>query len=76
MHMQVREFDIVDACPYSLELEWDKDGTMTKQHIFEATSPFPNSKMLTLLRSKVCACEWQCRTKLAQLVAAHSHVHA
>jgi len=49
---KVREFDIVDACPYTLELEWDKEGVMTKQSIFEANSPFPNSKMLTLLRSK------------------------
>lgn len=53
LRLQVREFDIVDACPYTLELEWDKDGTMTRQPIFERLSAYPNSKMLTLLRNKV-----------------------
>jgi hypothetical protein len=59
--MQVRDYDIVDACPYTLELQWDKDGEMAVQHIFERNSPFPTAKVLTLLRSKVrCSLTLRC----------------
>lgn len=50
--LQVREFDVVDACPYPVDFHWEKDGKPTSQRLFEKNSPLPAAKMLTLLRTQ------------------------
>lgn len=49
---KVREFGVEDACPYTVEFQWEKDGALQTQALFERNSPFPASKMLTFVRSK------------------------
>ena len=41
-----------DACPYAVELRWDKDGETVSQVLFERNSTVPATKMLTFMRSE------------------------
>mmetsp|Transcript_5796 Transcript_5796/g.10058 ORF Transcript_5796/g.10058 Transcript_5796/m.10058 type:complete len:782 (+) Transcript_5796:126-2471(+) len=49
---KVRDFEVIDACPYPVDFHWEKDGKPTSQRLFERGSPFPAAKMLTFLRSE------------------------
>lgn len=49
---KVREFGVEDACPYAVELRWDKDGETVSQVLFERNSTVPATKMLTFMRSE------------------------
>mmetsp|Transcript_37740 Transcript_37740/g.84112 ORF Transcript_37740/g.84112 Transcript_37740/m.84112 type:complete len:814 (+) Transcript_37740:104-2545(+) len=49
---KVREFEVIDACPYTVEFRWDKDGEVAAQRLFERNAPFPSAKMLTFLRNQ------------------------
>ena len=66
---QVREFNVEDACPYTVEFRWDRDGEMCTQALFEKNSPFPSTKSLTLLRNqpfKVAAYAPELGTKIGE----------
>ncbi|GAX78376.1 hypothetical protein CEUSTIGMA_g5818.t1 [Chlamydomonas eustigma] len=49
---KVRDFAVKDACPYTVEFFWDRDGEQSSQALFEKNSYFPSTKSLTLLRGK------------------------
>ena len=58
-----------DACPYTVEFRWDRDGEMCTQALFEKNSPFPSTKSLTLLRNqpfKVAAYAPELGTKIGE----------
>lgn len=66
---KVREFGVEDACPYTVELRWDKDGETVSQALFEARSSFPATKMLTFMRNqpfKIVACSPDAGLQLAE----------
>ncbi len=48
---QVRDFEVIDACPFPVDFRWEKDGKPTSQRLFERDSAFPAAKMLTFLRA-------------------------
>lgn len=51
---KVREFEVIDATPYSVEFCWEKEGApgeMAKTMLFERNAPTPSTKMLTLNRA-------------------------
>lgn len=47
---KVREYEVVDAVPYTVVFSWDKDGEAVDQKMFERGSTYPVTKMLTFLR--------------------------
>jgi heat shock protein 4 len=56
---KVRDFDVVDACPYPVALTWRKPGgggdatdEMVVQTLFERNSPFPSAKIVTFNRAE------------------------
>jgi len=51
---KVREFEVQDACPFTVEFRWEKEGGEgpASQRLFERGSVFPSAKMLTFLRSQ------------------------
>lgn len=53
---KVRDFDVVDACPYPVALTWQKpgapEGEMVVQTLFERNSPFPSAKIVTFNRAE------------------------
>lgn len=49
---KVRDFGVEDACPYTVEFAWEKDGATVTQPLFERNSAFPTTKMLTFMRSQ------------------------
>lgn len=49
---RVRDFEVIDSCPYTIVFNWEKDGEATSQRLFEKGSAIPAAKMLTFLRSQ------------------------
>ena len=51
---RVRDFEVIDAAPYSVVFTWEKeDGSGTaSQLLFERNSAVPKTKLLTFLRAK------------------------
>jgi heat shock protein 4 len=52
---KVRDFDVVDACPYPVALTWTKPGSSDEsvvQTLFERNSPFPSAKIVTFNRAE------------------------
>jgi len=49
---KVREYEVVDACPYAINFTWDKDGAPVTQTVFERHSPFPATKAITFMRAE------------------------
>jgi hypothetical protein len=49
--LQVRDFNVIDCCPYPIDFTWEKEGKLTSQRLFEVGSAFPAAKMLTMLRA-------------------------
>ena len=49
---RVRDFEVVEACPYAVEVSWAKPdtGERTATTLFEAGGPVPSAKVLTFLR--------------------------
>ncbi len=49
---RVRDFQVQDSFPYSVEFSWDKDGEVSTNVVFNKGSHVPCAKMLTFYRSK------------------------
>ena len=49
---RVREFQVQDSFPYTVEFSWDKDGEVSTNVVFSKGSHVPCAKMLTFYRSK------------------------
>ncbi|KAJ9519756.1 hypothetical protein QJQ45_013439 [Haematococcus lacustris] len=57
---KVRDFEVMDTCPSSIEFHWEKDGEPTsqvwvvfvEQVLFEEGSAFPAAKMMTFIRAE------------------------
>jgi heat shock protein 4 len=49
---RVREFQVQDSFPYTVEFSWDKDGEKVSNVVFNKGSHVPCAKMLTFYRSE------------------------
>ncbi|KAI8100756.1 hypothetical protein M9434_005147 [Picochlorum sp. BPE23] len=49
---RVREFQVQDAFPYSIEFTWEKDGEKVSNVVFDKGTHVPCAKMLTFYRSE------------------------
>lgn len=49
---RVRDFQVQDSFPYTVEFSWDKDGEVSTNVVFSKGSHVPCAKMLTFYRSK------------------------
>lgn len=62
---RVRDFEVIEAFPFGIQFEWEKDGEHTTSVLFERMGPIPSAKMLTFFRS--ASCFLQCIRHLAVL---------
>ena len=44
---RVREFEVKDVNPYPIDMLWDRNGELTRNHIFERYSAIPTTKQIT-----------------------------
>ena len=49
---RVRDFQVQDSFPYTVEFSWDKDGEVSTNVVFSKGSHVPCAKMLTFYRSE------------------------
>lgn len=47
---KVKEFEVADAQPYSIEFSWEKEGVPSTNVVFERNSPYPSTRVLTFTR--------------------------
>ncbi len=47
---RVRDFEVIEAFPFGIQFEWEKDGEHTTSVLFERMGPIPSAKMLTFFR--------------------------
>lgn len=50
--LQVREFDVVDISPFTINFGWERDGAPFVQPIFKKGDTFPSTKQVTLTRGQ------------------------
>ncbi|EIE18231.1 heat shock protein 70E [Coccomyxa subellipsoidea C-169] len=48
---RVRDFEVIEAFPFGIEFQWDKDGERITSVLFERNGPIPSAKMLTFFRN-------------------------
>lgn len=41
---------MIEAFPFGIEFQWEKDGERTTSTLFERNGPIPSAKMLTFFR--------------------------
>jgi heat shock protein 4 len=44
---RVREFEVKDVNPYPVDMMWDRNGEVSRNHIFESYSAIPTTKQIT-----------------------------
>jgi heat shock protein 4 len=47
---RVRDFEVIEAFPFGIGFQWEKDGERTTSTLFERNGPIPSAKMLTFFR--------------------------